>query len=180
MTHDLADAYQEMVLELTEHIAPFRPWWDVELTPDQQLWRYQEDRAKWMPWLIEVMPYMGWESFEEAIGELEDLWFSVKAEAAVPITLQAMVPAELLRLVQAEPVDAAKHIRRMEHLLESRLEATATLAAAEEVYPEEAPEPPSVVIRPESEVNDVPLTPKRSTGAGTTPPYQSDSSGGMG
>jgi hypothetical protein len=176
LTHRMADKYSEMVLDLTEHLAPFRPWWHVDLTPDQKLWRYQESRVKFMPWLSTVMPYMGWESWDEALGELEDLFFSAKADAAVPITLQAMVPVELLRLVQAEPVDAAKHIRDMERLLESRIDAIQLLAREEaseeskEIFNEEIPEPPGRSINPPAVVNDVPLTPPPSTGGYATPP----------
>jgi hypothetical protein len=130
--HDLADAYVELVMDLVEEFAPFRPWWTTELSADQKLWRYMEVRDAIVPWLVEVGVYMGYRTWQEVLDNLDKIWMSKLPIDTTPPEILAALPLELLELVQAGPNDAAQHIRDMEKLFASRSQAAEAMQRAAE------------------------------------------------
>lgn len=128
LAEEFSDVYVELVLQLAVDIAPYRPWWHEELSPDAQVWRWQKMRGPIVEWLAEISPFMGWPDLEAAIGGLRDL-FTGPIEQAIPGELLIDERADGLKeLVQsAGPREAAKHIRRVEAMLARRATAAALM-----------------------------------------------------
>jgi hypothetical protein len=145
---DLAEVYVELVEEFLEEMAPKRPWWSEQLTPDQKLWRYMEVRDTFLPWLMDCAIWMGMKTFEEMLARLDEFWFGNLFEDMVPAQLRATIPLSLLELVQANPMDASKHIRDMEKLFAARKAAANAIDAANKASPPLAPVPAEVVVPP--------------------------------
>lgn len=141
----MADLYPPIVFDLTRMFAPERPWWHADLSADQQLWRWQTGpREAIVVWLIEAASwYLGRppKDPKEALDQIEAIFTDRKADALVPLQVQARIPPELLEMVQAAgPHEAGKHIRKMERLMEGQQQAMAQLDAARQ--PVTVPEPP--------------------------------------
>lgn len=126
-----ADLYVELVEEFVKEYAPYKPWWDVELSQDEMLARYEEVRPKIMPWLATAAVHMGMKDFGELLKRLDEIWMSPLATDTIPLQVQVAVPRELLELVQSNPIDAAKHIRKMETLWARHTAAKEAIAEAD-------------------------------------------------
>lgn len=158
LTDEMADTYVELVLELAEDIAPFRPWWHEELSPDAQVWRWQKMRAPIVEWLAEVSPYMDWPDLSAALAGLREL-FTGPIEQRIPGALLVDDRADGLKeLVQsAGPRDAARHIRRVEAMTQRRAQAAALMTPTD---PYQAPPGPADVQMPEPPALPPPLPPQ--------------------
>jgi len=109
-----ADVYVELVNELLEELAPFRPWWSKTLSRDEALWRWEEVREPIVTWLAQAGIFMGFQNYGEVLDNLEDFWFGPLLVDMVPPEVIDMLPLQLFELVQAGPYEAADHIRAME------------------------------------------------------------------
>lgn len=129
LVDEFADTYADLVFEMAENIAPYRPWWHVDLKPDAQVWRWLQMREPIVTWMADVSPYMGWASLDDAFARLGDL-FTGNLDA-VPPELKIDDRADGLReLVQAVgPVEAAKHLRKVETMMRRRQRASAAIGA---------------------------------------------------
>jgi hypothetical protein len=75
-----------------------------------------------MPWLDKVAPFMFQVLPDELQQLIQDIYTSPAAPTMIPIQLIAEQPPELLEMVQATgPVDASKHIAKMEKLHAARM-----------------------------------------------------------
>lgn len=142
-----AKEYVELVKELAADLAPVRPWWHKDLSPDQQLWRWiSGPRDEIMTWIVEAGAHMGWETVEEVLQHLEELFTSPRTEVLLPLHVQAAIPLALIEMVQAAgPKDTAKHIRKMVRMEEGRLQALAYLQNEDQPN---VPEPTQEVDQP--------------------------------
>lgn len=139
LTEELAEDYADFVEELAEMFAPIRPWWSVDLTQDQQLWRWMTGpRTEIVSWLMAAGVYMGWKSWDETAKNLAKIFTSPAAPDLIPPDVVIQIPPELLEMVQAGgPEQAAKHIAKMEKLAESQDAARALFAStAQPNFPE--------------------------------------------
>jgi hypothetical protein len=164
MVDDLADRYVGLVEELTQTFAPMRPWYSPDLTPDEQLWRYLEQRDAIVGWLTDAGAAMLWSSWQETLTRLEELFTSPVVIDRLPMDLIVDERGDVVRqLVQASgPKEAAKHIRKMEKMIEGRAQATQQLDTARKGF--NFPDiPPPLPIAPA-------LEPASATAAGQ--PYQ--------
>ena len=125
MVIELSDIYVAIVKELVNEFAPFRPWWSAQLTPDQQLFRYLEIRRPIITWLVEAGIYMGYQTFDELLKNLDKFWFGNLLIDMVPPEIIDLIPIQLMELVQADPSSAGDHIRKMEKLVARRIELQA-------------------------------------------------------
>jgi len=150
LIEDGAKDYVEIVFELLEEIAPVRPWWSVELSTEEQLWRWMTGpRDRVMPWLYEVARVLGWDE-TTLLRNLEKLFTDDSVAAMIPVELAATVPIELVELVQASgPFDAATHIRKMVKAEEAYSRASAALSAPD--VPN-VPEPAMEVQQPPPQI----------------------------
>jgi hypothetical protein len=109
-----AEVYVELVEELLKEVAPEGPWWTKDLSTAEALWRWMEVREPIMTWLTAAAPYMGFDSYDKMMDNLEDFWMSPSLVDLVPPEIIDAIPVELAELVQANAYDAADHIRKME------------------------------------------------------------------
>lgn len=138
LVYELADDYVDQVFELAEDIAPYRPWYHVELKPDEQVMRYmsaptggqQSIRDALVTWLSDASPYMGWGSVQEAIDGLYELFTGRDVIQRIPGVLMADERLDVIReMVQAQgPRETANHIKRVERMAQRRLQASAMLS----------------------------------------------------
>jgi hypothetical protein len=126
LTSFAADCYVELVEELLDEIAPYRPWFSQQLGDDEALWRWEEQREPIIAWLVQCGIFMGMKTYQELLDRLEEFWMSDLLVDMVPPEVIDRLPIELLEMVQAGPKDAADHIRRVEKLHERKM-ATAQL-----------------------------------------------------
>jgi len=145
-----AKDYVELVFELLEEIAPVRPWWHAELSTEQQLWRWMTGpRDKIMPWLYDVAQFLGWDE-DTLLRNLRQLFTDERIVARIPAEMLALVPYELVELVQASgPYDAAEHIRKMVRAERAYAEASQALAAPDVLN---VPEPAMDVQQPPPQI----------------------------
>lgn len=143
-----ADAYVALVHELADELAPVRPWWTAELSPDEQLWRWIGSADKpgprdvVMPWLMQAAAYLGATDAQEALGMIERIFTDASVPDIIPPDVVIQIPTELLEIVQASgPAEAAKHIRKMEKMVEGRSAALAVLANTDQPELPVAPPP---------------------------------------
>lgn len=139
LVYELADDYVDQVFELAEDIAPYRPWYHVELKPDEQVMRYmsapttgaQSIRDALVTWLSDASPYMGWSSVQEAIDGLYRLFTDPAVPRTVPAVLLVDERLDVIReMVQAQgPRETASHIKRVERMAQRRLQASAMFTA---------------------------------------------------
>lgn len=143
LVSEMADVYVEMVKDLAKHIAPVRPWWHVDLTPDQQVWRYLDIREEVMAWLMTTGAYMGFESGEDVLNNLEAIFTDEKIVDLVPAEHVIAIPIALLEAVQAQgPEEVAKYLRKMEKMAQGRAAALGLLEANRTQNIPEAPNAP--------------------------------------
>lgn len=142
MVIDGAKVYVELVEELLDEAAPFRPWWSVRLSDDELLFRWQEVRGEIIPWLVEAGIFMGFKTFEEMLENLEKYWTGELLVDMVPPEIIDELPIALVELVQAGPKDAADHIRKGERLFVKTRGAAAIIGPPLPPIPMEMP--PSV------------------------------------
>lgn len=139
---EMADFYVEKVQELTEFIAPVRPWWHRDLSPDEQVWRWLDVREPVMAWLMTTGAYMGFESGDAVMDNLAAIFTDERIVDLVPAEHVIAIPIPLLEMVQGNgPEEAAKHIRKMERMAEGRAKALGLLEQNRVVN---VPEPPDV------------------------------------
>lgn len=132
LTLEFGDRYVELVMMAAETFAPRRPWWFVELSPDEQLWRWLDMRDGIMGWLVEVAAYLpSVNTMEDLLASLEDV-FTKPIDDIVPAAVLTDERGDALKeLVQAAgPWEAAKHIRKMERLVANRQPAMDALDEA--------------------------------------------------
>lgn len=148
LTLDLAEHYKHMVMRLTEHFAPMRPWWHAQLTPDQQVWRWMEIREEVLAWLMTAGAYMGWTDGEETLQKMAEIFTNEAAVDLIPADHVVAVPIPLMEMVQNQGPDAtAKHIRKVEKLTETRAMALGLLEQNREVdFPEPPNQPPPLPV----------------------------------
>jgi len=148
LTEEFADEYADLVFEMAEAIAPYRPWWHVELSPDAQVYRWMNMREPIVTFLADVSPFMGWVSLDDAFANLGDLLTGNLDH--VPPELKTDERADGLReLAQAVgPRDAAKHLRHVETLLRRRQRASALLEPSEPI--DVATLPPGIATQTET------------------------------
>lgn len=134
LTLEFADYYATMVEQVVEAIAPARPWWHKELTPDEQVWRWMAQREPIMTWLWDVGPYLGLSSPDDVLANLRTI-FVRPLVGIVPDVLRIDERADGLKeLVQAAgPNEAARHIRKVEQMVKRRAEAAALMNPIEPV-----------------------------------------------
>jgi hypothetical protein len=133
LTIEMADVYADLVFELVPAIAPYRPWWQSGMTPDQQLWRWMQQRDGIIEWLGMVAPSLGWQTLGDAIANLAQLFTGPIEDRVPPEVLIDPKGDALKALVQAVgPHDAAEHIKRMEILVSRRMAASASLQPVSE------------------------------------------------
>ena len=164
MVDDLADRYVGLVEELTATFAPMRPWYAETLSPDEQLWRYLEQRDAIVGILTDMGAAMGYASWAETLQKLEIIFESPVVLDRLPMELVVDERADVLReMAQASGAHtAAVHIRRMEKMIEGRAQATQQLDTARKGF--DFPDiPPPLPIAPA-------LEPASATAAGQ--PYQ--------
>lgn len=143
LTSFAADCYVELVEELLDEIAPYRPWFSQQLGDDEALWRWEEQREPIIDWLVQCGIFMGMKTYQELLDRLEEFWMSPLLVDMVPPEVIDQLPLELLEMVQAGPKDAADHIRRVEKLHERKRLAGADLPPPLPVAPpENSPAPP--------------------------------------
>lgn len=132
LTNEFADYYVDMVELVVESIAPARPWWHQELTPDEQVWRWLAIREPIMTWLWDVGPFLGFSSPDDVLRGLRDIFVRPLA-GVVPDVLRIDERADGLKeLVQsAGPNEAARHIRKVEAMVKRRAEASALMKPIE-------------------------------------------------
>lgn len=137
MTEEMSEVYVDMVFEFLEELAPFSPWWQADLSPDQQLWRWiTGGRDEILAWLEAVAPFMGFDTTDEILAGIPEIFTSVKAEGAIPQILIAQIPLSIVEMVQAVgPEELGKHIRKMERMMAGRQQAFDEIQAAREALP---------------------------------------------
>lgn len=129
---DMAERYVYLVNLATETLAPKHPWWFVELSPEQQLWRWMDIRDDIMSWLADVAGFLpAIKTVADLMGHLEDI-FTEPIEQLVPPQLLVDERGDALKeMVQAAgPREAAKHLRKMEKMVAQRALAEGVLASA--------------------------------------------------
>jgi len=138
---DGSDIYVQLVHELAKELAPFRPWWSADLSPDEEVWRYEENRPAIIGWLTEAGAAMGWESWDETLKKLEELFMSPAVPDFLSMELIVDERADIIReMVQAAgPHEAAKHIRKLEKMVEGRQDALRRLRIEAMDIPETPP-----------------------------------------
>lgn len=109
-----AEVYVELVNELLEELAPYRPWWSKKLSKDEALWRWEEVREPIVTWLVRAGIFMGFRTYGEVLDNLEDFWIGHLLVDMVPPEVIDTLPLQLIELVQAGPYEAADHIRMVE------------------------------------------------------------------
>lgn len=147
LTEEMADIYTELVYELVETLAPVRPWWVKALSADEQLWRWVGSAEKPGPrlpvlaWLMEAAAYFGAKDATEALAKIEEIFESPAAPTLIPPEVVSEIPLELLEIVQANGAkEAGQHIRKMEKMVEGRMQAVALLNQPDQ--PDVASTPP--------------------------------------
>lgn len=138
LVEDMSEEYVDMVFDMLEEIAPMSPWWQADVSPDQQLWRWiTGGRDEILAWLEAVAPFMGYESTDEILSGIDEIFTSAKAEGAVPQHIVAQIPIPLLEMVQAAgPEEAEKHIKKMERMIAGRVQVDEAIAQARTTLPE--------------------------------------------
>lgn len=123
LTDEFADDYVDLVYEFAEDVSPVRPWYHVDLKPDEQVARWWAEREPIVTWLMEVAPFMGWRTLPEVFSNLRTLFTSPEVRQRVPVMLQVDERADSLKMmVQAQgPNETAKHLRRVEAMLQRRI-----------------------------------------------------------
>jgi hypothetical protein len=143
MVEDFATVYVDLVKSIAATMAPFRPWWTADLSPDEQLWRWSGDggpRQEVLDWLMQAGAYMGWQNADEVLAHIEDIFTSPAAQDLIPPEVVVQIPVALLEMVQGTgPKDTANHIRKMERMQVGRLQALSLLANTDQPS---IPEPP--------------------------------------
>ena len=133
-----AEVYAELVEELLKEVAAEGPWWSVNLSGAEKLYRWMEVREPIIGWLTAAAPYMGFGDYETMLEHLTDFWMTNSLVDLVPPEIIDALPLELVELVQANAYDAATHIREME----KRYEKQALVSGLWEVNrPPELPAP---------------------------------------
>jgi hypothetical protein len=157
LVEELSDTYVELVYDLTETFAPFRPWWQKDLSPDQQLWRWisgtteegESVRDAIMGWLMVAGAFMGFQTADETLANIERIFTAPEAPDLIPPAHVASIPVELLEIIQASgPRDAANHIRKMERMVAARAEVLAQVAATDQPDIPQVPPPQPVELMP--------------------------------
>jgi len=143
LVEEASEEYVALVYSIAEELAPVRPWWHVDLSPDQQIWRWLSGpRNEIMDWIYTAGAYMGWEGPEETLKQWEKIFTDPMAEEMIPIFVVSVMPIELLEMVQAAgPKDAGNHVRKMEKMVEGRAAALETLDRRDDEVIN-VPEPP--------------------------------------
>lgn len=138
MTEEGSEIYVDMVFEFLEELAPFKPWWQADISPDGQIWRWiTGGRDEILVWLEAVAPFMGWETTEEILAGIPEIFTTVEAENLIPQIVVAQIPSSLLEMVQAiGPEEVGKHIRKMERMMAGRQQAEQAIQAAKETLPD--------------------------------------------
>jgi len=140
---EMSDYYVDAVLAMTKHIAPVRPWWHTELSADEQIWRYLDIREDVMAWVMVAGVALGYESGDEVLANLEDIFTDERLVDAIDPMVAIAVPHVLIEAVQSNgPKEAANWIRRLEKMAEGRAKALGLLEANREVNVPEAPDVP--------------------------------------
>lgn len=143
MVEDFSALYVDLVKSIAATMAPFRPFWTADLSPDEQLWRWSGDggpRTEILDWLMQAGAYMGWQNADEVLAHIEDIFTSPAAQDLIPPSVVVMIPVSLLEMVQGTgPKDTGNHIRKMERMQVGRLEGQALLANTDQPN---IPEPP--------------------------------------
>lgn len=169
LVEDLAPEYVALVQELVPVFSPNRPWWTEALTQDQQLWRWvgtpqepgprleimggvklvggpaiqdmkPEQVQGWLPQVAAALAQKRL-AFPDLAKLIEFIFTSPAADKVIPLEILMDLPPELLEMVQAAgPIDAAKHIQKVEALYQKNLEGQALLATPDATG---LPKPPS-------------------------------------
>lgn len=155
LVEDLAPEYVALVQELIPVFSPNRPWWTPTLTQDQQLWRWEgtpQDpgpRATVMPWLAQVAPFMHYVAPDQLQQLVNAIFTSPAADTMIPLELIVELPPDLLEMVQAAgPVDASKHIAKMEKLHAARMEELGILSDPSQAdFPKPPDQPPVLPVQ---------------------------------
>ena len=148
MVEDLAQDYVDLVNDLAQEFAPVRPWWDAQLSADEQLWRWQSERDPIMAWLMEAGVHMGYASGDETLKNLEEIFTNEAVIDMVPAEFVITVPPSLLEMVQSSgPKEAAKHIRKMEQAVVRHNKGMALLQnQGQPNFPEPPNQPPPLPV----------------------------------
>ena len=140
MTIEFAEAYKDMVMRLTKHFAPERPWWHAQLSPDEQVWRWMEIREEVLPWLMTAGAFMGWKDGDEVLKRMAEIFTDEGAVDKIPPEHVIQVPVPLMEMVQNQgPRETAAYIRKVEKMTEGRAAALGLLDVNRTV---DIPEPP--------------------------------------
>lgn len=155
LTKELSDVYVALVNYLATFIAPVGPWWEADLDPDDQLFRWEGTidqpgpRLPILEWLMQAGVYMGWKDSAEVLANIEKIFTDQHAADVIPPDLHENPEknegfVDLLEMVQATgPHEAAVHIRKMERLHENRLQGAAILKNSDQpVIPPTPRRPP--------------------------------------
>lgn len=142
MVEILAADYPDLVAELQKEIAPVRPWYTVDLSPDQQLWRWLDVRPVVLPWVMEAAAWMGAKTSKEALQMTARIFTDPAASDIIPPDVVSDIPEELLEIVQAVgPRDAGRHIAKMERMVMDRAAAAGILSNTDQPDVPDIPPP---------------------------------------
>ncbi len=125
MVDELSEWYIDMVFTMADDLSPVRPWYEVDLTPDEQVERWRVTRPNVFPWLAAVAPYLG-TTGDALLADKASLSrvFYETLENLVPLAILDDPAGDTLKLMVQSmgPEDVAAQLSKVERMYQRRLE----------------------------------------------------------